>query len=761
MKLDLTTVKLAVHYLLQPILNHRTVPKRWTSLGGPQGQPQTGSEGSLTFECEEGWLTLVGVTPSIWSVVLKRRPEEVYRSWSVVTDERLGLSAQVDDSGNYRIFAPDRNQGGLSARLNRTDGTLEICFASTDRAEAVSSQAVSSARILHREPILPGFRKGWVRCVKESPEAELYLGFGEKTGPLFKNGKRLIMWNTDDRSYGTASDPLYQSCPLLIALRDDGSAHGLFYDNPSHGVFRVGDTGSGPQTSYAAEVGPLCYYVLAGPTLKDVLQEFTFLTGRYPLPPLWALGHQHSRWEEPESADRILSVAEAFRAHRIPCDVLYLDIGHMDGCRCFTWNNDTFPDPTNLMETLHAKQFKIVAITDPGLKRDPSWNVYREGVQRDLFCRDCKGEIFHAPVWPGPSAFPDFFSDEVRAWWGGLFARYTEAGLDGIWNDMNEPSLFTPLSTLPNAVCHREGARVMPHRAVHNCYGLLMARASYEGLRKLQPQRRPFLMTRSGFAGIQRYASAWTGDNRSSFRHYRLTVPMLLNMGLSGQTMVGVDIGGFWSHPSSELMARWIQLGAFYPFSRNHTRAGTPPQELWQFGEEVEGIARRYLELRYRFLPYLYTSLRESCRSGVPLMRPLFLEFPTDHGCFDPVVADSEFLIGPDLLVAPVLHRGRSDREVYLPSACRWYEWWTGRVLEGGRAHPVAAPLGTLPLFVRSGTAIPMGPAAQVTDQAMTAPVTLLVIPDERIDGGLYIDDGITMEYERGQYTFLQIFGQL
>jgi alpha-glucosidase len=567
------------------------------------------------------------------------------------------------------------------------------------------------------------------------------------------------MWNTDDRSYGTASDPLYQSCPLLIALRDDGSAHGLFFDNPSYSVFRVGDSSPEPQISFTAEVGPLCYYVLAGPTLKDVLQEFTHLTGRYPLPPFWSLGHQHSRWEEPESADRMLKIAKAFRAHRIPCDVLYLDIGHMDGYRCFTWNNDTFPDPTNLMQTLHAKQFKVVAITDPGLKRDPSWNVYQEGVERGLFCRDDRGEIYNAPVWPGPSAFPDFFSDEVRTWWGSLFDRYTGAGVDGFWNDMNEPSLFIPRSTLPNTVCHGDGARVMSHRSVHNCYGFLMARASYEGLEKLQPQRRPFLMTRSGFAGIQRYASAWTGDNRSNFRQYRLTVPMLLNMGLSGQTMVGVDIGGFWSHPSSELMARWIQLGAFYPFSRNHTRAGTPPQELWQFGDEVEVIARRYLELRYRFLPYLYTSLRESCRGGVPLMRPLFLDFPTDHGCFDPDTAESEFLIGPDLLVAPVLHRGKRGREVYLPSPCRWYEWWTGRVLEGGKAHPVEAPLDTLPLFVRCGAAIPMGPVAHVTDQVMTAPLTFRVIPDNRINGSLYIDDGLTVGYERGEYSLLQVTG--
>jgi alpha-glucosidase len=324
---------------------------------------------------------------------------------------------------------------------------------------------------------------------------------------------------------------------------------------------------------------------------------------------------------------------------------------------------------------------------------------------------------------------------------------------------MNEPSLFTPKSTLPDTVLHRLDADAAPHRSVHNCYGFLMAKASYEGLSRLEPRKRPFLLTRSGFAGIQRYASSWTGDNRSSFSQYRLTVPMLLNMGLSGQSMVGVDIGGFWAHPSPELMARWIQLGAFYPYSRNHTRAGTPPQELWHFGEEVESIARCYLELRYSLLPYLYTSLRESCRCGIPLMRPLFMEFPKDPGCYDPKTVESEFLIGPDLLLAPVLRRGAGGREVYLPSSCRWYEWWTGRVLEGGQTHSAKAPLEILPLYARAGSAIPMGPAAQHTEQVASASVTIRLIPDARIDGSLYIDDGRTMEYESGQYSLIRVAG--
>jgi alpha-glucosidase len=744
------TVRLACHYLLQPVLNRRRVPRRWTPLGGLLEDPQRESTGSVTFRCDEGWLSVSGLNPRIWRVVVKRRRDDPYRAWSLMTDSSMTLSVETAESGDYMIRCQGlKGEGGITALLRQDDATMEFRFAGQGSAE----------RILHREPKAPGFQKSWISCVKESPEGERYVGFGEKTGPLFKNGMRLVMWNTDDRSYGPDSDPLYQSCPLQIAIREDGSAHGLFFDNPAYSVFGLGGTGPRPRSFYAAEESPLCYFVMAGPTLRDVLQQFTLITGRYPLPPLWALGHQHSRWEEPESAERLLNIAEAFREHRIPCDVLYLDIGHMEGCRCFTWNRETFPDPAGMIKALHEKRFKAVAIVDPGLKRDKSWDVYQEGIRAERFCRDEREEVYHAPVWPGSSAFPDFFSDEVRAWWGSLFSRYIDVGVDGFWNDMNEPSLFTPLSTLPYKIRQREGETVFTHRHVHNLYGLRMAQASYEGLRKLQSRKRPFLMTRSGFAGIQRFASAWTGDNRSNFKHYRLSLPMLLNMGLSGQPMVGADIGGFWSHPSEELMARWIQLGSFYPYSRNHTRQGTPPQELWQFGAEVEEVARSYLGLRYSLLPYLYTFLQESCAHGVPLMRPVFLDFPGDSRCLDTKIAESEFLVGPYLLAAPVLCQGCRRRDVYLPASCRWYEWWTGGVLEGGQFYSVEAPLDRLPLFVRCGTVIPMGPAVQVSEDSETAPLELRVFPDRRIEGSLYVDDARTTDYERGAYSLVRIAG--
>ncbi|HUV07204.1 MAG TPA: TIM-barrel domain-containing protein, partial [Spirochaetia bacterium] len=745
MKLDWVLIKGVLHYIIQPYLNRRVVPLSWEPLGTSTKKPGIISSHRVEFQSQNGSLEVSAITPAIWRVLVRREGDPPYRTWSVVSEQTSPLRLGGEANGSFTIVSGESLETeGLKAVFNPHDSTLEFSFEN---------------RVLHSESRSAGRRSGWVSCRKKSPEPELYVGFGEKTGPLFKNGRRLIMWNTDDRAMHPSSDPLYQSCPFQIAVRADGSAHGIFYDNPHYSVFRPGDFGNSPKSFYAAERGPLCYYVLSGPSIKDVLGQFTFLTGRYPMPPRWVLGHHHSRWEEQESAERILSIADSFREHKIPCEVLYLDIGHMNGHRCFTWNPSTFPDPKDLIDQVRARRFKSVVITDPGLKRDPDWSIFREGLSRGAFCRNRNGEVYIGPVWAGPSAFPDYSRSEVREWWGSLFSGYTELGVDGFWNDMNEPSLFTPRCTLPDTVIHSDDQGTLDHRTVHNVYGFLMAKATFEGLCRLRPNRRHFLFTRASYAGIQRYASSWTGDNRSNWNHLKMSIPMLISMGLCGQVIVGADIGGFWWHPTKELMARWVQLGAFYPFCRNHTRQGTPPQEVWYFGKEVERISKFYLELRYSLLPYFYTCLRESCETGLPMMRPLFMEFPQDRGCRRRRVAESQFMIGSSMLIAPVLDPKRRQREVYLPGTCMWYDWWTGLAYEGGSSQLVEAPLDNLPLFARGGSVIPTVPPVEVSEDTETGPLSLVVFPGEATEGRVYLDDGISLDYRKGNFTLLSISG--
>jgi alpha-glucosidase len=739
--MDKIKIALTAHFL-QPLLDYRRIPRRWRSRGTCLHYTTNRDIEKVSFDCEHGFLSLKCLSSNILEVETWREmPPE--RSW--IFEGRKGAKLEIEAREGGQVSVMGAEDGGLKAVLDRQDSSLTFAFGERER-------------VLFRS--LTGNRGDWIFHRWRSSEPELYLGFGEKTGGLFKNGRRLVMWNTDNSDIGPRSDPLYQSCPLQIALRKDGTAHGIYFDNPRYGCFRIGNRGAAPESLYAAEGEALRYFVLAGPDIAQVIAQFTELTGHYPLPPRWVLGHHHSRWEHEDSAERILNLAAEFRDHRIPCDALHLDIGHMEGFRSFTWSETRFPDPGVFVRKLHEMDFKAVVITDPGIKRDDHYDVYRQGQDGDHFCRAGEGIPHHGPVWAGPSAFPDFTSASTRRWWGDLFSIYLDAAVDGVWNDMNEPSLFTPRRTLPSRVIHRpDGLKEdRSHRELHNLYGYLMARASFEGLARLRPGQRNFLFTRSSFAGIQRYASSWTGDNRSNWAHLRMSIPMLLNMGLSGQILVGPDIGGFWGKPSKELMIRWIQLGSFYPFSRNHTSRGTPPQELWSLGKEVEEVGRRYLGLRYSLLPYLYTCLREGCQFGLPVMRPLFVEFSGDEGCYAPAAAESEFLVGPNLLVAPILHRGARERMVHLPDAGSWFDWWSGDRCAGGQSHRVEAPLDKLPLFVRGGAVLATCLPAQFSEKTEKSPLTLLVYPvDGNARGEIYLDDGTSLAYRGGQYSLIEV----
>lgn len=614
--------------------------------------------------------------------------------------------------------------------------------------------------------------RGEVACFKGMEAGDRFYGFGEKAGFLDKRGERLTMWNTDVYApHNPETQELYVSIPYYMTLRG-GRACGVFFFNTHRTEFNLrGDD----NYYFRAEGGQLDYFVFAGPRPKDVVAQYTALTGRMPLPPKWALGYQQSRYSY-ETAAEVRELVRSFRDKGIPLDVVYLDIHYMFGYRVFTFDPERFPDPGGLIAELREQGVRVVPIVDPGVKADPAYRIFRDGVQQGRFCKYLDGQLFYGQVWPEKSAFPDFTDEAVRAWWGDEHAYYTDLGMEGVWNDMNEPSVFNESKTMDLDVMHENDGRLATHRELHNTYGYQMSRATYEGLKAHLGGRRPFVLTRAGFAGIQRYAAVWTGDNRSFWEHLELSVPMCLNLGLSGVALCGADVGGFAHDSHGELLERWSQLGAFMPFYRNHSEMKSTRQEPWAFGERTETVVRKFVKLRYRWLPYLYSLFAEAARTGVPVMRPLLLEYPDDartHALSD------QFLLGASVLVAPVLRPHADKRLVYLPAG-EWVNYWTEERVTGGRHIIADAPYDVIPLFVKAGTVLPLSSEVMSTAERpgtlelhVYAPAAGAAGPDsvetasrETASGesilketaseettrfDLYEDDGTTFGYEQNE----------
>lgn len=581
---------------------------------------------------------------------------------------------------------------------------------------------------------------------------EHFYGLGEKALGLDLRHTYSQMWNTDAVGYGPGDDPLYQSQPFLIGLKK-GDAFGMFFDNPYRIQF---DLGKEFEDRYRVrtEGGELDLYLLAGPKISDVVQRYTALTGTMPMPPSWALGHMLCRYSYYPDTE-VLDIAKRARQERIPTDVVWLDIHYMDGYRVFTWDRSRFPDLPGLTHSLHAMGMKAVSMIDPGVKVDPGYSVFKEGIERDAFLKYPDGGLYIGKVWPGNCVFPDFSRKDVREWWGGLYRGLVDAGIDGFWNDMNEPAVFeAPGKTMDDGVVFDDSGLISTHKKMHNVYGLLMAKASYEGVQALQSPKRPFLLSRAGFSGVQRYAAVWTGDNASSFPHLRLQNPMFLNMGLSGLPFVGSDIGGFEGSPTPELLVRWYEASALVPLMRNHTNRGSYDQEPWVFGEPYTELIRKAIGLRYELLPYLYTAFYRASTTGEPIWRPLVYAYQDDPATYS---MDDTFLVGDSLLVAPVLEPGAQGRYVYLPKGV-WYDHSTKGTLQGGALHYISAPIGELPLFVKEGSVIPASMEKGVhVPQSPEETAVLEVYP--LIEGSqersfFYLDDGQTTEAPHRTFDF-------
>ena len=586
--------------------------------------------------------------------------------------------------------------------------------------------------------------------------ADAIYGLGEKGGRHNRRGRDFAMWNVDVlNEHATAEfraglaqddpradmtsiefDPYYVNIPFFYQ-RDaaTGAVAGFFVDNGYRGSYEFSRE---DEYRVSFHGGQWTEYVFTGPSMPAVLERYTWLTGRASLPPMWALGYQQCRWHA-YSQDDVERIAQRYRENGFPCDGMWLDIDYMDGYRVFTWDEQRFPDPARMLKSLSANRFRTISIVDPGVKHDPGYEVYDDGMAKDLFCRTEGGDTYVGQVWPGNTVFPDFATPEARAWWGGLNARHVESGLAGIWNDMNEPAT----GEIPSREMLFDRGQVS-HERLHNQYALLMAMGTVEGLRTARPELRTFVLSRAGFAGIQRYAANWMGDNQARWDHLWVSVPMACGFGLSGQPFVGADIGGFQGDTNPELFVRWIQMGALTPFCRNHSEIGRIEQYPWSFGDEIHVRAREAIRLRYRLLPYIYSAFVRASETGEPVQRPLVFDHQDDSAVVD---LDDEYLFGRDLLVAPVTDAGVTSRDVYLPDG-HWYDWHSGEVFPGRQTVTVEAPLDRIPIFVRAGAVLPMWPQAPDSTDGY-APETLELhvfepVTDGRWESVLVEDDGLT-----------------
>jgi alpha-glucosidase len=588
-----------------------------------------------------------------------------------------------------------------------------------------------------------------VKMSKSSPAGESYYGMGDKPKESNLRGKRFENWVTDSYAFEKHSDPIYKAIPFYTALHDK-KAYGIFFDNTFRSFFDFCHERR-DVTSFWAQGGEMNYYFIYGPKLVDVVSSYTDLTGAPELPPLWTLGFHQCKWSYyPES--KVVEVAEKFRELQIPCDAIYLDIDYMEGFRCFTWNKEYFPQPKKMVQKLLGDGFKTVAIIDPGIKIDDDYSVYKEGIENDYFCRRADGPYMKGKVWPGECYFPDYTNPKVRKWWSGLFKELIdEIGVMGVWNDMNEPAIMeVPNKTFPDDVRHDYDGNRCSHRKAHNIYGMQMAKATYQGLKKYSYPKRPFVITRSAYSGTQRYTSTWTGDNIATWEHLWIANVQVQRMGMSGYSFAGSDIGGFAEQPTGELYTRWIQLGVFHPFCRAHSSGDHGEQEPWSFDEEVIDIVRKFIEIRYQLLPYLYTAFLKYIKEGIPIVKSLVLFDQEDPQTYD---RNDEFIFGDKILVCPILQPNAQGRRMYVPRG-NWYNFWNDELVKGGKEMRVEADIDSMPIFIKEGSIIPKYPVQQYVGEKQIDQLTLDVYYKKgKEKSELYEDANDGYDYKKGRFS--------
>ena len=595
----------------------------------------------------------------------------------------------------------------------------------------------------------PAFAVSWlgteVSNFKKVQENERFIGLGEKTGNLDRAGSAYTNWNTDYFGYGIGDDPLYMSIPFYMGVHNK-LAYGIFFDNTHKTIFNFGASNN-RFIYFSGDDGDMDYYFFHDDSVANIISAYGNLTGKMEMPPLWSLGFQQCRYSYyPDS--EVTTLAQTFRDKDMPADVIYLDIHHMEKYKVFTFDGQKFPDPKSMIGALKKKGFKVVVIMDPGIKTEKGYLPFEEGKEKDLFVKYPDNQIYEGQVWPGWCAFPDFTKAETRQWWAEKMSFYNDAGVDGYWTDMNEPASWGQFT--PNLIDFDYEGEIVSHRKARNIYGFQMARSAKEGSLLQRPQERPFVLTRSGFSGIQRYAAAWTGDNVASEEHMLAGVRLVNSLGMSGVAFSGYDIGGFAGEATKSLFARWMSIAVFSPLFRAHSMINSNDAEPWAFGEEVEEISRNYMKLRYKLLPTIYSSFFQSTKSGLPLAKSLAVEYPYDDNIYKSAF-QNQYIFCDKLMVAPV-ESTKEITKVYLPEG-EWYFLYDSKFHQGSQVIYQDCPLNYLPVYVKGGSILALQSEISHTGQSNDGILYLHIYPGKDKSIHLhYEDDGISHNYKNGGF---------
>lgn len=681
----------------------------------------------LDLQATHGYARIQVYSPSIVRVRISRQPFKDDFSYAVVAQPVRTVIDMKETAEDIRV-----NTDSLKLVIRKRPFSIHFL--------------TPGDQIINEDE--PGLQVSWVgtevTTYKHLQEKERFIALGEKTGNLDRRGNAYTNWNSDVYGYSIAQDPLYSTIPFYIGIHH-GLQYGIFFDNTYQSDFNFGASNN-RFSSFGARGGEMNYYFIYHRSVSGIIRSYTDLTGRMNLPPDWSLGYQQNRYSYYPEAE-VFRIAHTLREKDIPADGITLDIHYMDAYKLFTWNKERFPAPGKMIDSLGRMGFKTTLIVDPGIKVEKGYPAYESGLKENIFLKYPDGENYTGEVWPGWCHFPDFTSEKGRDWWRRQVTNYTSAGVAGLWNDMNEISTWG--QKMPSNVLFNYDGHPTIHGQAHNVYGLEMARSSYEGARN-GLQKRPFILTRAGYAGLQRYTALWTGDNRAEDDHMLAGVRLITSLGLSGVAFTGMDVGGFTGNGSAALNTRWMQLGAFLPYFRSHTAFNTRSAEPWSFGEDNLDIIRNYIKFRYRLLPYLYSTFYEATQDGMPVARSLAIDYTQDDKIYDPAF-QNQYLFGPSFLVMPQESLQRFAR-VYLPAG-DWYDLYSGAREQGGREKIIGLSASLLPVYVKAGSIIPMQSVVSSTIEKPSDTIALHVYNGAEGNSFTYYeDDGETYRYEKGSF---------
>ncbi|MGL6187407.1 MAG: glycoside hydrolase family 31 protein [Clostridium chrysemydis] len=717
-------------------LNYReTLDKRYKKYKGElrifDGYEALNNKVTLKFNEKE--LTVEYINNSIVKVFLGERNEEEILTNAVILDSSKREIIKVEETNDKIIIKGEK----LVTEVNKL--STEITFLD------VNNNIIC-------EDFQPSFKdeEGNIYISKVN-DSLAYYGLGEKGGELNKKGTYTENYNTDDPETTDDSVMYYKTIPFYVGLKEN-NCHGIYFDNSFRSYYDMGKE-YGDRIYFGAVGGQIRYYFILGDDIKDVVKEYTSLTGKMDMPPLWSLGYQQNRFSY-FSKEEVYDLVNTFKENEIPLDVIYLDIDYMDGFRVMTFKTPNFENAKKLIKDLKDMGIKTVTILDPGVKVDENYDIYKSGKLLNHFTKKSDGETFVGAVWPGDSVFPDFSNEKCRTWWKENLKKFiSENDIAGIWNDMNEPCVFNnDHKTMLESCIHNSDFGVIEHKEFHNRYGFEMSRCSFEAQRELDNNKRGFSMTRATFSGGQRYSSVWTGDNMSLWSQMRMSIVMNSNLGISGFSFASNDVGGFGLDCEEELFIRWMEIGAFLPIFRNHSNMYTRRQEPWAFGKRALDISKKFINLRYELMPYIYNLFFESHKDGLPVFRPLVMEYKDDINVYN---LKEEFMLGDSILVSPVLVKGERSKVVYLPKG-NWYNYFTNEKFEGSKRYKFKCDLDETLVFVREGSIIPVFLEKYTTTEKRPSKVTFKVY-GENSKGYYYFDDGETLDYKKGKYNLSKI----